>query len=111
MRLTKHRKTVLTVLKENKRPLSAELIYNLLPEGTMDLSTIYRSLDVLYEHNFITKSMLNQTSYYYVNSGKHHHYMICLSCHNMLEVDCHLKDSIHTAEHQEFKVVSHDLTF
>lgn len=111
MRLTTHRKTVLDVLKNAKKPLNAELIYGLLPKGTMNLSTIYRSLDTLYANHYIAKTMLNQTAYYHVNEGKHHHYMICLSCHKMIEVDCHLKENIYNLAETGFEVISHDLTF
>lgn len=111
MRLTKHRKTIISLLKEKNRPLSAELIYQLLPKGTMDISTIYRSLEILYNNNYISKTILDQTTYYHYNFSEHHHYMICLSCHQMLEADCHLTDHLKLAENNKFQIISHDLTF
>lgn len=110
MRLTKHRKTILSLLKEKKRPLSAELIYQLLPKNTMDLSTIYRNLELLYNKNYLSKSILEQTTYYHYNFSQHHHYMICLNCRKMVEVDCHLSDNLKVSKNN-FKIISHDLTF
>ena len=112
MRLTKNRKVILNLLEKQKRPLSAQLIYDLLPEKTMDLSTIYRGLEKLYEHNILAKSTLNQTAYYYLNKKDHFHYMLCLGCQKMIKLDCYLELFVAELEKTDnLKIVSHDLTF
>lgn len=112
MRLTKYRKEILTILKENKTPMSAELILSSLPENTMDLSTIYRSLDKLHTAGLISKSVINHTAHYFLTNQEHHHFMICLSCKNMFELDCHIHNMVtHVENETKFKIIQHDLTF
>ena len=48
MRMTAQRKQILDILKQANHPLSAEMIMNKLPEDTLNLSTIYRSLDLFF---------------------------------------------------------------
>ncbi len=112
MRMTKNRKIVLELLKKHNKPMSAELIYNELGEDTMDLSTIYRSLDVLYNNNYLLKSTLMQTTYYHLNNEKHNHYMLCLECNNLFTVDCHLHNVKKDIElKNDLKIISHNLIF
>ncbi len=111
MRMTKQRKQILNIFNENKKPLSAEMIENLLPDEAINLSTIYRTLEKFYDDEIISKSSINHTQYYYLNDHKHHHYMICLNCHKMIEIDCHIhqfEEEVAKAHH--FKVTHHDMT-
>ena len=112
MRLTKHRKDILTILEKNKKPMSAELILSSLPENTMDLSTVYRSLDRLHSAGLISKSVINHTAHYFLSDHEHNHFMICLSCKDMFELDCHIHSMVHHIEDEtNFKIIQHDLTF
>ncbi len=112
MKLTTHRKTIISVLRKNKNPMSAENIMNELPSNTMNLSTIYRSLEKLYSMGMISKSLINHSSYFHVNDHDHHHYMICLNCKKMFELDCHIHDMINDIEkNNHYKIIQHDLTF
>lgn len=113
MRITKNRKTILDLLSRRKAPMSAELIYQELPKDTMNLSTIYRSLETLYSHGQIAKTMLNNTAFYNIIHKKHHHhYIICLHCQKMVKLDCYVHDVMNKIEAQSnFTVVQHDLTF
>jgi Fur family ferric uptake transcriptional regulator len=77
----------------------------------MNLSTVYRTLDVFFDEAIISKSFLNQKLYYYYNQKDHHHYMICLNCHKMIEIDCHLEDlAYQVADEKQFKITHHDMT-
>lgn len=112
MRMTQKRKAVLAILEKTGQPMSAEIIQRTLPEGSMDLSTIYRSLEAFYEAGLISKSTVDGTSYYHLNKKGHHHYIMCLGCKMLVELDCHLDAQIHKIEEQsDFKIVQHDLTF
>lgn len=112
MRMTKNRKIILEILKESNKPMSAELILNTLEEGSMDPATVYRSLDVLYNNNYLIKSTLNQTSYYHLNNEDHNHYMLCLDCQKFVKVDCHLHELEKELEKDSnLKIISHNLTF
>lgn len=112
MRLTKHRKDILKILEKNKTPMSAELIMASFPENSIDLSTIYRSLDKLHSSGLISKSVIQHTAHYFISNQEHHHFMICLSCKKMFELDCHIHGMVHHIEDEtSFKIIQHDLTF
>ncbi|MDY0294273.1 MAG: transcriptional repressor [Acholeplasmataceae bacterium] len=111
MRMTTQRKLILNLLKKSRIPQSAEMILSDLPDHTMNLSTVYRNLDAFFAEGLISKSTMKNTSYYYMNDQKHHHYMICINCQKMYEIDCHL-DHIadHVAHEHHFKITHHDMT-
>ncbi len=112
MRMTKNVKTILNLLKKEKRPMSAELIMKTLPENTMDLSTVYRSLIKLYQNNLISKSTLKKTSFYHLNQEKHQHYMLCLGCSKTFLVECVFeKIAPIIEENSNYSIIGHDLTF
>lgn len=112
MRITKHRKSILSLLEKNKSPMSADLIIDAFPSGLMDLSTVYRSLDKLHTAGMISKSVIDNTAYYFINNHEHHHYMVCLSCKKMFELDCHIHHMVDSVESESgFKIIQHDLTF
>lgn len=110
-KMTKSRKMILDILKENKKPLSAEMIYDLLPKDEMNLSTVYRTLDLFLSNQIIIRSFIDNVAYYYINKTDHKHYMICLDCHSLFEIDCHvIDDELLIGKHRDFKVTHHDLT-
>lgn len=112
MRLTKHRKSILTLLKNNKSPMNAEEIDLSFKKGEIDLSTIYRSLDKLHTAGMISKSVIDNTAYYFISDKEHHHYMVCLTCKQMFELHCHIDNVTTNLESDTgFKIVQHDLTF
>lgn len=111
MRMTSQRKQILKLLKLAKRPLSAEMIYEQLPQDTLNLSTVYRTLDLFFKEKMVAKSFMQQTTYYYLNEEKHHHYMICLGCQKMIEIACHLDEmEKDLADKHHFDIKYHDMT-
>ena len=56
MRMTSQRKQILTILDKASKPLSAEMIMEKLPLDALNLSTIYRSLDLFFAEGLISKS-------------------------------------------------------
>lgn len=112
MRLTKHRKSILKLLEKNKMPLSADLIMASFDSGTIDLSTVYRSLNALFSAGMISKSVINNTAYYFLSNKEHHHFMVCLSCEKMFKLNCHINDTVSNIENETgFQIIQHDLTF
>lgn len=112
MKMTKHGTTILNILKTSKTPLSAESLSTLVTKEKMDLSTIYRNLDKLHSAGLISKSVINHTGYYFVSNHDHHHFMICLTCKKVSELDCHIHEFIEEVQAKtDFKVVQHDVTF
>ncbi|CCV64026.1 Ferric-uptake regulator [Alteracholeplasma palmae J233] len=111
MRMTKQRKLILDIFKNSNKPLNAEMIYDLLPKNEMNLSTVYRNLELFNLEDIISRSTIDNTNYYYLTDSKHHHYMICLECHKMIPVDCgltHIETSV--SEEHHFKITHHDMT-
>src|SRR5690554_4535761 len=112
MRITKQRKLILEIFRSNRQPFSAEMIYEKLPDGAMNLSTIYRTIEKLSDLSIISKSVIDNVSYYYLTEGEHHHYLICLNCKQMFETNCHLDQMINAIDDNDgFVITQHDLTF
>ncbi len=111
MRMTNQRKLILELLNKSHQPKSAEMIIEELPNHTMNLSTVYRNLDAFFAEGIVSKSTMKNTAYYYVSHKDHHHYMICLGCQKMYEIDCHLDDfAVGVANKHHFKITHHDMT-
>lgn len=108
--LTKNRKAILDIFEKHKKPLSAEMIYELL-NSSIDISTVYRSLDLFLVKDMIKRSYIDKTSYYYLNKNIHKHYMICNQCRELTEVDCRVSDILKgVIDETGFSAISHDLT-
>lgn len=112
LKLTKQRKLIYDILKNNDKPLSAENIFYLLPQDAMNLSTVYRSIEYFQTQDILLKFTFNDSSYYILNEDKsHHHYSICTSCLEMKKIACHLTDTILNLEsNDDFLVTDHEIT-
>lgn len=112
IKLTPQRQIIYNIFKQSKTPLSAEMIYNLLEPNTMNLSTVYRSIDYFFENDLILKFHFNHKSYYFLNTEQHHHYFICTNCLKMNSVDCHLNKTITKLENEHnLLITNHEMTF
>lgn len=88
---TKHRESVLKVLKNASKPLTAEDIFFQLKEAniTVSLSTVYRTLELLVSKDIVSKSYLlddNKARFEFVQLSDHKHYYICTVCNKMLPI-------------------------
>jgi Fur family ferric uptake transcriptional regulator len=88
---TKQRQAVLEVLMTQVQPINAETCYSLLKQHqhTINLSTIYRTLEQFTQLGLIEKSYssLSAGHVYAFEHGHHRHYMICTSCHTMVALE------------------------
>lgn len=110
MRLTKQRRAIINVLKESKVPLNAETIFNNL-DLQLDLSTVYRTLDRLFEENLVTKNYFNNIAHYMFNDGsKHKHFIYCIECRKVSPIDCHFEEWIDSQKLKDVTVLDHDIT-
>lgn len=112
MRLTKHRKRILELFEQDGETLlNADLIFKRLETEQVDLSTIYRTLEVFLKEGIISRSMIKNTAYYYLTQGEHHHYMICLRCHKRFEIKCLFDHMVaDKSVFEGFTPIHHDLT-
>jgi len=108
-KLTKQRKQIIDTFKMSDVPLSAELVHQQLSNPSINLSTVYRTIDVLMAANIISKIYLNNLACYYYNHHEHIHYMVCEDCHKMFEIGCISAHFDHVANENNFKMTHHDL--
>ncbi|MFV0381257.1 MAG: Fur family transcriptional regulator [Breznakia sp.] len=112
MRLTKHRKQILQLFQEEDDNLwSAETIYQKLRKQKIDLSTIYRTLEIFTREGLLHKRILEHTAYYCLQKKQHHHDMICVSCYRRFKIKCYFDDFIQDVRLQDdFQATHHDIT-
>ena len=105
-RLTPQRELILVVLHQIGHPASAEEIYKLVAEktGSVELSTVYRTLDLLNSMNMVTLIDLGEKRLFELTGiPAPHLHLVCRSCGNItgLELDLiqplldHLQEKIH----------------
>lgn len=83
LRITKQRKLILDYIDKKNEPVSGQAIYDdLKKEMAIDLSTVYRNLNILEENDLLLKtSDLDGISYYQINKDDHKHFITCSRCH------------------------------
>lgn len=91
IKCTKQRLLILTTLLELDHPSSVENIYDKIKpvDSTLNLSTIYRTLDLLVEKNLVIKSSFGEDKKfsYEINHMEHKHYLVCISCRKIVSID------------------------
>lgn len=109
---TKTRELVLQVIKSSRLPLTAEEIYKQTIDNNINLSTIYRNLNILCENNILIKQVRQDgKAYFQLNQKKHKHVLICLSCGQELPIEtCPLEIIIEKlSEQNNFNITSHNI--
>ncbi|QAT42461.1 Fur family transcriptional regulator [Aminipila luticellarii] len=88
---TKHRKTILEFLRSVNQPVSAEQIYCELKEKSIsiNLSTVYRTLETLSEKELILKHIVANESkaLFEYNNRVHKHYLVCAGCKKIMAIE------------------------
>ena len=89
-RLTSARKAILDVLGNKNEHLTPTQIHSQLKDRlpSLSLSTVYRALDYLVDHNLITVADIGVGSPVYerLDSSPHHH-LICLNCEKIMKLE------------------------
>lgn len=82
LRITKQRRLILDYIDKEDKPISGQEIYDdLQKEMAIDLSTIYRNLNILEENHILLKtSDIDGISYYQINNEDHKHFISCNNC-------------------------------
>lgn len=117
-RMTRTRKAVLGLLEYTHQPLSASEIYSQLQENhvSIDLVTVYRTVNVLKELGLVVQLDLHQEgqSRYELKEGRqHHHHIQCRMCGKIVDLLlCPLKKLTKLIEERtQFIVDDHTLEF
>ena len=113
-KMTKQRKTILKILMESKKCLSAEEIYLKAKEinSRICITTVYRTIELLASYNMLNKIDIGDNKYRYeINSNTHYHHIICMECKKMLRFQgCPVYDFEKSIKTQtRFKIVTHRL--
>ncbi|WP_017416689.1 Fur family transcriptional regulator [Clostridium tunisiense] len=91
LKATKSRIKIMSIIYQSEQCLSAMDIYNKLDIESIDidLSTVYRTLETLYNHEIVDKFDLGEGKYNYKLKEKGHKHLIeCDICHKHVEIDC-----------------------
>lgn len=81
-RYSKKREDILSVLKSEHGAFSAHDIHAKLP--TLDLTTIYRNLEVFVTDGQVKKLLLNGKEALYEYQDQPHHHAVCTECERVL---------------------------
>lgn len=117
MKVTQQRTQVLTVLLQNTSPLTVDEIFKqLVPSAeTVDLVTIYRILKKFEESLLVNRLEFGDGVARFeltLESGHHHHHVICRSCQKVETLHlCDLDRQIRTVEALGYSQLSHRLDF
>jgi Fe2+ or Zn2+ uptake regulation protein len=87
---------VLQVLQENAEGLNPEEIYRLGKTiyPSLGLVTVYRTLDLLAELGLARRVHSEHHCHSYASAGTDRHYLICQTCHRVIEFPCHGLDAL-----------------
>lgn len=92
MKSTRHRNAILLLLEQSEHPMTAEELYISLMEKTasINLSTVYRTLDTFVSKNLVIKSTMDDgKARYELNHHEHKHHLFCVGCHKVISIeDC-----------------------
>lgn len=82
---TQKRQWIYEVLITHQDPLSAEAIYQILLKNAnedINLSTVYRTLDVFTQKGLIIRNTLSldDRATYEINHHEHRHHLMCVAC-------------------------------
>lgn len=91
LKATRPRIKILELIANSTKPLTAMEICEILRKEItpVDLSTVYRTLEVLHSYDIISKFDLGDGKYNYRFKEKNHKHLIqCDICHRFVEIDC-----------------------
>lgn len=115
LKVTKNRKIILKALQKEANPISAEELFDKLKvENDMDLSTIYRNLNILEEKSVLLKTTnLDGLNYYQLNTSDHKHFITCNNCHKKFVIEnCPVHDLEERIEKETgFVINGHNFEF
>ena len=112
-RLTRQRQLVWDTLRRTRRHLSADQIGAALrrQQQSVDMATVYRSLDVLQRLGLVRSSRLAERQYFEVAEPGEHYHLVCDECGraNHIEGEDLAQVLRHITDAHRFAVKSADL--
>ncbi|ASW43159.1 Fur family transcriptional regulator [Clostridium isatidis] len=94
IRITSGRIAILNILKSSNKGLSAENIYDLCKKQyeNLNLSTIYRTLELFEEKEIIKKINIDGPALYVLKKEGHKHLLKCDLCNKSVEIQCPMEE-------------------
>lgn len=89
-RFTKSRKAVVDMLEKAEVPITAEDIYISIKDqgAAANLSTVYRTLELMESKGLVEKVLLNDGKARYKLTGDgHKHLLVCTNCHKTIALN------------------------
>ena len=114
IKTSKQRELIFDILENSDEPLTVEEIFFQLAEkeNSMNLSTIYRILNVFISKGLVVKSNIyNNKAVFELRGNKHTHHLTCVCCGKILVMDnCPLNGYEKSLEEMtSFDITSHKL--
>lgn len=110
-RITQPRQAVLQVLQEHEAGLSPEEIHRLGKAiyPPLGLVTVYRTLEILDELGLARRLHGGEHCQRYASAAPEQHYLVCESCHRVIEFPCRGLDILIGAVQEQtgFRVTEH----
>lgn len=94
IRVTAGRILILNIIEASEKGLSAENIYDECKKqnNNLNLSTVYRTLELLEEKDVIKKISIDGPSLYILKRENHKHVLECDVCHKCVEIPCPMEE-------------------
>lgn len=113
LKKTKAREMVLQIIKSENYPITAEEIYKkTFKKHAINLSTIYRTLNVLSISNVLIKQVRQDgIAYFQLNKHDHKHLIKCVHCGKEIPLDnCPLEELLsNISKKTHFEITSHNI--
>ena len=113
LKITKGRIEILNILQNSENSLSAEKIHQIYRcnDININLSTVYRTLELFEEKDLLEKITLNDGVFSYKLKGKtHRHHLECDICHKEVEIPCPMLQIQEMVQNSTgFTLTDHDL--
>ena len=113
IKITRGRVFIIDVLEKSEAAVSAEYIFEKCRKdgGEINLSTVYRNLELLEIKGILEKFDLGNGRYNYIIKGiSHNHTLQCELCHKSVEIDCPMVQIQEIIKNKTgFTLLEHDL--
>ncbi len=110
VKFTRPRKLVLDALQAAKQPLSIKEIHKRV-RNKADLASVYRTVNLFQDLGIVREVQFGEgyQRYELIGEGQHHHYVLCIECGKLEDIDICLLDRVEKMTN--FKILSHSMEF
>lgn len=113
-KITKPRLEILKILKSNHKPLTISEISGKLIDDSIDLATVYRTMNLFEELNIVSLIDFKDEfkRYELIYDRHHHHHIVCRNCKKVENVETCILDNIEKfLSKKGYSEITHSLEF